>query len=221
MTEGLWSERPKSWGFKGLGGQVEASAESSLSGEEGSCLRTGTDTGMTRGRRLSSRGRLVFIPPRLHFRGLLSKSLQVDLLGHPAFSPCALDDARRGCLDVTGPVLGALRPSRNSRIRRNGEKRVVGRRPAFLGEPSRSTKLRLGLVLGFRWGFRVKNGRQQIRRLQGFWVCHGIPGGGSLLLGQRRLLLSGLLVGPLHRHSLLIMTPALVPFVWAEDNRVK
>lgn len=63
MTEGLWSERLKSWGFKGLWGQVEASAESSLSGEEGSSLRTGTDTGMTRGRRLSSRGRLVFIPP--------------------------------------------------------------------------------------------------------------------------------------------------------------
>lgn len=62
MTEGLWSARPRSWGFEGLGGQLEARAASSLSGEEGSCLRTGTDTGMTRGRRLSSRGRLAFRP---------------------------------------------------------------------------------------------------------------------------------------------------------------
>lgn len=62
MTEGLWSARPRSWGFEGLGGQLEARAASSLSGEEGSCLRTGTDTGMTSGTRLSSRGRLAFRP---------------------------------------------------------------------------------------------------------------------------------------------------------------
>lgn len=62
MTEGLWSSRPTSWGFEGLGGQLEARDASSLSGEEGSCRRTGTDTGMTSGRRLSSRGRLPFRP---------------------------------------------------------------------------------------------------------------------------------------------------------------
>lgn len=62
MTEGLWSAWPRSWGFEALGGQLEARAASSLSGEEGSCLRTGTDTGMTSGRRLSSRWRLAFRP---------------------------------------------------------------------------------------------------------------------------------------------------------------
>lgn len=62
MTEGLWSSRPSSSGFKGLWAQLEARFPSSLSGEEGSCLRTGTDTGMTSGRRLSSRGRLAFKP---------------------------------------------------------------------------------------------------------------------------------------------------------------
>ena len=62
MTEGLWSARPISWGFEGLGGQLEARVASSLSGEDGSCRRTGTDTGMTSGRRLSSRGRLGFRP---------------------------------------------------------------------------------------------------------------------------------------------------------------
>ena len=62
MTEGWWSARPRSWGLEGLGGQPEARAASSLSGDEGSCLRTGTDTGMTSGRRLSSRCRLAFRP---------------------------------------------------------------------------------------------------------------------------------------------------------------
>lgn len=62
MTEGLWSARLRSWGFECLGGQLEARAVSSLLGDEGSCLRTGTDTGMTSGRRLSSRGRFAFIP---------------------------------------------------------------------------------------------------------------------------------------------------------------
>lgn len=61
MTEGLWSARFR--GFEGLWGQSEARAASSLSGEEGSCRRTGTDTGMTSGKRLSSRGRLALRPP--------------------------------------------------------------------------------------------------------------------------------------------------------------
>lgn len=60
MTEGLWSSRPSSWGLERREGQPEAGAASSLSGEEGSCRRTGTDTGMTSGTRLSSRGRLLF-----------------------------------------------------------------------------------------------------------------------------------------------------------------
>lgn len=60
MTEGLWVSRPGSWGSEVLGAQLEAGPRSSLSGEEdGSCLRTGTDTGMMRGRRLSSRARLA------------------------------------------------------------------------------------------------------------------------------------------------------------------
>lgn len=62
MTDGLWSARPTSWGLEGLGGQLDARTASSLSGDDGSCLRTGTDTGMTSGRRVSSRGRLAFIP---------------------------------------------------------------------------------------------------------------------------------------------------------------
>lgn len=59
MTEGLWLSRPGSSGLGGLETQLEAGTSSSLSGEEGSCLRTGTDTGMMRGRRLSSRARLA------------------------------------------------------------------------------------------------------------------------------------------------------------------
>lgn len=59
MTEGLWLSRPASSGLAGLETQLEAAPNSSLSGEEGSCLRTGTDTGMMRGRRLSSRARLA------------------------------------------------------------------------------------------------------------------------------------------------------------------
>lgn len=59
MTEGLWLSGPGSSGFGGLGTQLEAGPKSSLSGEEASCLRTGTDTGMMRGRRLSSRARLA------------------------------------------------------------------------------------------------------------------------------------------------------------------
>lgn len=62
MTEGLWLSRPGSWGFESLGAQIESTDASSLSGEEGSGLRTGTDTGMTSGRRLSSRGCLAFTP---------------------------------------------------------------------------------------------------------------------------------------------------------------
>lgn len=62
MTEGLWSSRPGSWWLEGLGAQLEAGSKSSLSGEEGSCLRTGTDTGMMRGRRPSSRARLALRP---------------------------------------------------------------------------------------------------------------------------------------------------------------
>lgn len=62
MTEGLWSSRPGSWWFEGLGAQLEAGPKSSLSGEDGSCLRTGTDTGMMRGRRPSSRARLPLTP---------------------------------------------------------------------------------------------------------------------------------------------------------------
>lgn len=59
MTEGLWLSRPGSSGCPGLETQLEAGPASSLSGEEGSCLRTGTDTGMMSGRRLSSRARLA------------------------------------------------------------------------------------------------------------------------------------------------------------------
>lgn len=49
-------------------------------------------------------------------------------------------------------------------------------------------------------------------------VSHGVPGHGSLLLW---LLLTGLLLGPFHRYSLLIMAPALVTLVWAEDDRAE
>lgn len=60
MTEALWLSRPASSGWEGLEeSQLEAGPRSSLSGEDGSCLRTGTDTGMMRGSRLSSRARLA------------------------------------------------------------------------------------------------------------------------------------------------------------------
>lgn len=64
MTEGLWLSGPGSSGFEGLESQLEAGPKSSLSGEEGSCLRTGTDTGMMRGRKLSSRARLAPRPSK-------------------------------------------------------------------------------------------------------------------------------------------------------------
>lgn len=50
-------------------------------------------------------------------------------------------------------------------------------------------------------------------------VSHGVPGHSSLLL--LRLLLTGLLLGPFHRYSLLIMAPALVALVWAEYDRAE
>lgn len=64
MTEGLWSARPRSRWV-----QVAPSAGSSRFGEDSS-LRTGTDTGITRGTRLSSRGLLVFKPSSVGLQGL-------------------------------------------------------------------------------------------------------------------------------------------------------
>lgn len=61
MTDGLWLSQP---GSEGLESQLEAGPNSSLSGEEGSCLRTGTDTGMMRGRRPSSRACLAPSPSK-------------------------------------------------------------------------------------------------------------------------------------------------------------
>lgn len=49
-------------------------------------------------------------------------------------------------------------------------------------------------------------------------VSHGVPGHSSLL---RWLLLTGLLLGPFHRNSLLIVAPALVTLVWAEYDRAE
>lgn len=66
MTEGLRSMLVMSWSV-GRCGQPVPRIECSLSGEDederGSGLRTGTDTGMTRGIMLSSRGRLALWPP--------------------------------------------------------------------------------------------------------------------------------------------------------------
>lgn len=84
-----------------------------------------------------------------------------------------MDDTCRGCLDVSGPVLRSLWPRRRL-IRGDGEKGVVGRRAAFLGEPSRSPKLGLRLELCLRLrlgqGLRLQRRLQRIRRLLlGFW----------------------------------------------------
>lgn len=104
---------------------------------------------------------------RLHFRGLLSESLQVDLLGHPAFPPCALDDGRRRGLSVPGPVLGALSRRRGTLLRGDGEERVVRRRAAFPREPARPATLRLGLGSGVGRDLGLEDGRRQVRRLPG------------------------------------------------------
>lgn len=56
MTEGLWSGRSL-----GRSGQLAEREACSLSGESASVCRTGTDTGMTSGTRLSSLARLA--PP--------------------------------------------------------------------------------------------------------------------------------------------------------------
>lgn len=67
MTEGLPSILVTSWRVKDLCGRPVSGVECSPSGEDedegGSGLRTGTDTGMTRGIMLSSRGRLALWPP--------------------------------------------------------------------------------------------------------------------------------------------------------------
>lgn len=62
ITDGLWSRRPRSWGLAGPRVQLGARAASFCPGDDGSCFRTGTDTGMTRGKRLSSLGHFVFMP---------------------------------------------------------------------------------------------------------------------------------------------------------------
>lgn len=59
MTEGLWSVR---FGSLGRWGQLAEREVCSWSKKVGSARRTGTDTGITRGTRLSSRTRLALKP---------------------------------------------------------------------------------------------------------------------------------------------------------------
>lgn len=59
MTEGLWSVR---FGSLGLWGQLAEREVCSWSKDVGSACRTGTDTGITRGTRLSSLARLALKP---------------------------------------------------------------------------------------------------------------------------------------------------------------
>lgn len=59
MTEGLWSVR---FGSLCLWGQLDDREVCSWSKKAGSARRTGTDTGITRGTRLSSRTRLALKP---------------------------------------------------------------------------------------------------------------------------------------------------------------
>ena len=62
MTEGLCSWWAGPSAPEGLGGHGPDGSACSRSGEGWSGLRTGTDTGITRGSRLSSRGRLAPAP---------------------------------------------------------------------------------------------------------------------------------------------------------------
>ncbi|TNN56537.1 hypothetical protein EYF80_033263 [Liparis tanakae] len=163
---------------------------------------------------------------RLHLRGLLSESLQVDLLGHPAFPPRALDDGGRRGRSVPGPVLGALRRRRGTPLRGDGEKGVVRRRAAFPREPARPATLRLGLGSGVGRDLGLEDGRRQVRRLPG--VRGQLEGlqhrassrvGGAVLLGVQGPGLQGLLEGL--RLLLLLLLLLLLPLQPPRLRRIR